>query len=104
MPFVQGWGVEIALLIDLAERFGPACIAQVDVGVRRHRHQNLHDLSVQAAEVMATLLGRTPATAAFAEAVPTLHRADGDDVAVEPRRAPADVARARRRTRPGADD
>jgi hypothetical protein len=29
---------------------------------------------------MATLLSRTPATAAFAEALLTLHRADGDDV------------------------
>jgi glucosyl-3-phosphoglycerate synthase len=80
LPFVQGWGVEVALLIDLAERYGPSCIAQVDVGVRRHRHQNLHDLSVQAAEVMATLLSRTPATAAFAEALLTLHRPDGDNV------------------------
>lgn len=80
VPFVQGWGVEVALLIDLAERYGPGCITQVDVGVRRHRHQNLHDLSVQAAEVMATLLSRTPATAAFAEAILTLHRPDGDDV------------------------
>jgi glucosyl-3-phosphoglycerate synthase len=80
LPFVQGWGVEVALLIDLAERFGPSCIAQVDVGVRRHRHQNLRDLSVQAAEVMATLLSRTPATAAFAEALLTLHRPDGDNV------------------------
>jgi glucosyl-3-phosphoglycerate synthase len=80
VPFVQGWGVEVALLIDLAERYGPACIAQVDVGVRRHRHQNLHDLSVQAAEVMATLLSRTPATAAFAETILRLHRSNGEDV------------------------
>lgn len=89
MPFVQGWGVEVALLIDLAARYGPACIAQVDVGERRHRHQNLHDLAVQAAEVMATLLSRTPATAAFAEDVLALHRADGDDVALNLDERPA---------------
>lgn len=59
IPFVQGWGVEIAMLIDLAERFGPEVITQVDLGLREHRHQPLESLSVQAAEVMATLLSRT---------------------------------------------
>jgi hypothetical protein len=34
---------------------------------------------VQAAEVMATLLSRTPAAAAFAEDVLALHRPDGEN-------------------------
>ena len=51
---------------------------------------------------MATLLGRTPATAAFAEAVLTLHRADGDDVALNlDERPPMSLVRAAP-TRPGA--
>lgn len=77
LPFVEGWGVEIAMLIDIAERFGPSAIAQVDLGTRLHRHQPLSSLAVQAAEVMATLLSRTPATAAFAEDVLSLHRPEG---------------------------
>jgi glucosyl-3-phosphoglycerate synthase len=77
LPFVEGWGVEIAMLIDIAERFGPQAIGQVDLGTRMHRHQPLSSLAVQAAEVMATLLSRTPATAAFAEDVLSLHLPDG---------------------------
>jgi glucosyl-3-phosphoglycerate synthase len=34
VPFVQGWGVEIGLLIDITRRFGLDAIAQVDLGVR----------------------------------------------------------------------
>ena len=60
IPFVQGWGVEIAMLIDVARRYGPEAIAQVDLGTREHRHRSLHALSVQAAEVMATMLARVP--------------------------------------------
>ncbi len=60
LPIVEGWGVEIAMLIDIATRFGVESIAQVAVGVREHRHQSLEALSLQAAEVMATILGRIP--------------------------------------------
>jgi glucosyl-3-phosphoglycerate synthase len=58
IPFVEGWGVEIAMLIDIAATFGVSSIAQVDLGQRLHRHRSLHALSVQAAEVMATALSR----------------------------------------------
>jgi len=58
VPFVQGWGVEIALLLDVADKFGLASITQVDLGIRHHRHRTLESLSVQAAEVMATFLSR----------------------------------------------
>lgn len=75
IPFVEGWGVEIAMLIDLARRFGSAAIGQVDLGERLHRHRALHSLSVQAAEVMATALARAGVQPA-AEA-PALVRPDG---------------------------
>lgn len=58
IPFVEGWGVEIAMLIDVAANFGDSSIVQVDLGQRVHRHRGLHALSVQAAEVMATALLR----------------------------------------------
>lgn len=80
LPFVQGWGVEIAMLIDIARRFGPESIAQVDLGTREHRHRSLHALSVQAAEVMATMLARVPDGSLLSHDDPVLQRADGSAV------------------------
>lgn len=77
IPFVQGWGVEIAMLADILERFGAGAIAQVDVGQRLHRHQTLERLGVQAAEVMATLLSRVGADKAFASDQLALLRPNG---------------------------
>ena len=77
IPFVQGWGVEIAMLADIAERFGAGAIAQVDVGERRHRHQSLENLGVQAAEVMATLISRVGAEKYFASDQLALLRPNG---------------------------
>lgn len=80
IPFVEGWGVEIAILIDIARRCGADSIAQVDLGVREHRNRSLHELSVQAAEVMATVLARRPdGTGLDAEHL-ALTRADGTAV------------------------
>lgn len=62
LEFVQGWGVEMALLIDIAAANGAAAICQVDLGSRLHRHRSLHSLSVQAAEVTATMLDRAGVT------------------------------------------
>ena len=39
LPFVQGYGVDLGLLIDIAELEGTAAIAQVDLGTRRHRNR-----------------------------------------------------------------
>ncbi len=79
LPMVQGWGVEVGLLVDIAARDGAAAIAQVDLGPRLHRHHDLHRLSVQAAEVMSTLLDRAGVAVADADEQ-TLRRADGSDV------------------------
>jgi glucosyl-3-phosphoglycerate synthase len=76
LPFVEGWGVEIAMLVDVAQRYGAASIAQVDLGVRRHRHRSLHELSVQAAEVTAALLTRVKGAPPLPPE-PSLTRADG---------------------------
>ncbi len=78
LPFVTGWGVEMALLIDVANRDGASAIAQVDVGVREHRHRALTDLTVQAAEVTATVLGRV--RGGFARMETTLRRPDGTTI------------------------
>jgi glucosyl-3-phosphoglycerate synthase len=62
LPFVRGYGVDIALLIDMAERFGLDAIAQVDLGVRLHRNRPLAELAPQATAVLQAVLRRaTPA-------------------------------------------
>ncbi|MFM8305416.1 MAG: glucosyl-3-phosphoglycerate synthase [Actinomycetota bacterium] len=58
VPFVQGWGVEIGLLIDLAQHYGTGIFAQADLGVREHRNRPLDQLSPQAMAVLLTALRR----------------------------------------------
>jgi glucosyl-3-phosphoglycerate synthase len=58
LPFVEGWGVELGLLIDVVERFGRRAVAQVDLGVREHRNWPLEDLAPQALAILATGLRR----------------------------------------------
>lgn len=58
VPFVQGYGVELGLLIDLVEANGLESMAQVDLGVRNHRHRPLDELSPQALAVLHTALSR----------------------------------------------
>jgi glucosyl-3-phosphoglycerate synthase len=94
IPFVEGWGAEIGMLIDLAQQFGARSIGQVDLDTRRHRHRSLLELSVQAAEVMATALARTPAVAAFASDELVLTRGDGTSVPIHLDERPP-LARAR---------
>lgn len=54
IAFPQGWGVELALLLEIARRHGVGAIAEVDLGERRHRHHQLEQLALQAAEVLVT--------------------------------------------------
>ena len=58
LPFVQGYGVDLALLVDVAERFGLGAMAQVDLGVRVHRNRPLAELAPQAEAIIATALTR----------------------------------------------
>ena len=53
-----GYGVEMAVLLDVYERDGLDSIAQVDLGERAHSHQSVHDLGVMAAEVLQTAARR----------------------------------------------
>jgi glucosyl-3-phosphoglycerate synthase len=58
VPFVEGWGVELGLLVDISERFGVDAIAQVDLGVREHRNRPLTELAPQAHAILVTALRR----------------------------------------------
>ncbi|WP_326808208.1 MULTISPECIES: glucosyl-3-phosphoglycerate synthase [unclassified Streptomyces] len=54
LPFPVGYGVELALLIDALDLVGLDALAQVDVGVRRHRHQDGPALGRMATAIYAT--------------------------------------------------
>ncbi|MGH9056463.1 MAG: glucosyl-3-phosphoglycerate synthase [Acidimicrobiales bacterium] len=58
VPFVGGYGVDLALLIDVTARFGSSGLAQCDLGERVHRNRTLGELSVQALEVLQVGLQR----------------------------------------------
>ncbi len=58
IPFAVGYGVEIAMLIDVARRFGTSSIAQVDLERRAHRNRPLRELGETAFEVLHTAIRR----------------------------------------------
>jgi glucosyl-3-phosphoglycerate synthase len=58
MAFCTGYGVEIALLIDVCAAVGVDAIAQVDLDVRQNRHRPLEDLAPMAAAVLAAVTCR----------------------------------------------
>ncbi len=58
LPFVTGYGVDIALLIDAYHAVGLEAIAQVDLDVRQNDHQPLRDLGPMASAVLEAVLSR----------------------------------------------
>ncbi|MFC1409403.1 glucosyl-3-phosphoglycerate synthase [Streptacidiphilus sp. N1-12] len=58
LPFATGYGVELGLLVDALELAGLDALAQVDVGVRHHRHQDAQALGRMAAAIQLTALDR----------------------------------------------
>jgi glucosyl-3-phosphoglycerate synthase len=58
VPFFTGYAVEIGMLIDVLNTCGLAAMAQVDVGVRRNRHQDLGNLSRMGYSVLRAALLR----------------------------------------------
>ncbi|MEV4343219.1 glucosyl-3-phosphoglycerate synthase [Actinoplanes sp. NPDC049596] len=70
IPFVSGYGVEIAMLIDLLDLVGLDALAQVDLGERHHRHQGIEALSRMSAQIMVTAWGRLHRRGLVAEPLP----------------------------------
>ncbi|QRP45089.1 glucosyl-3-phosphoglycerate synthase [Amycolatopsis sp. FDAARGOS 1241] len=58
VPFAGGYGVEIGLLLDAEERYGLDGLAQVNLGVRKHRNRSLLQLGVMARQILGTALAR----------------------------------------------
>jgi glucosyl-3-phosphoglycerate synthase len=58
LAFCTGYGVDIALLLDVSAEVGVAALAQVDLDVRQNRHQPLQDLGPMADAVLAAVTSR----------------------------------------------
>lgn len=59
LVFEVDYGVEIGLLLDIVDEFGPDSVTQVSVGSLDHRHRSLAELSIQSEQVLRALLSRT---------------------------------------------
>jgi glucosyl-3-phosphoglycerate synthase len=90
VPFVEGWGVEIGLLIDLVANHGIDALAQVDLDVREHRNRSLEDLGPQAMAILVTGLRRAgvPVDKRLAELIRYDETQHAERVAVEIRERP----------------
>jgi glucosyl-3-phosphoglycerate synthase len=55
IPFVTGYGVEIAMMIDVLTEAGLPAMAQVDLEYRQNRHQPLWDLTRMSSAVLRAL-------------------------------------------------
>lgn len=64
VPFAAGYGVETGLLLDAEASVGLDALAQVNLGVRKHRNRSLLQLGVMARQILGTALARVPGTAA----------------------------------------
>ena len=81
LPFVGGYGVDLALLIDVSRRYGIGALAQVDLGTRIHRNRALDELGPQALAVLQAALHR--ADPALVDEAVTLIRPGAAPVAQE---------------------
>jgi glucosyl-3-phosphoglycerate synthase len=58
VPLDADYGVDVALLIDIARRLGVRSLAEVDLGERVHRNRPLIELAPQARSVVRAILTR----------------------------------------------
>ncbi|MGQ0623079.1 MAG: glucosyl-3-phosphoglycerate synthase [Sporichthyaceae bacterium] len=58
IELADGYGVEIALLIDVLRSHGRDAIAEVDLGTREHRNRPLHQLGQHADDILAAVFDR----------------------------------------------
>ncbi len=80
VSFAQGYGVDVALLIDIAKKFSVESMTQVDLGLRVHRNRPLAELGPMAMAVMQTIIVR--AGVPMPEAVRPLRMADDTELLV----------------------
>jgi len=84
LPFVEGWGVELALLVDMVERFGRDAVTQVDLGTREHRNRPVEELGAQSLAIIATALRRAGLMHFDAPTLELLHADIAGNIEAEP--------------------
>lgn len=88
LPFPVGYGIELGMLVDALHLVGLDALAQVDVGVRKHRHQDGQALGRMAAAIYRTAQLRL----ARAHLIrPALTQFERRGAAFEPRTYPVDT-------------
>lgn len=81
IPFVSDYGVDIGLMIDVLRDHGLSAMAQVDLGLRLHRHQDLAALSAMTQHVRAAFDLRVgPGDTDEVVSTATLFRRDGEQM------------------------
>ena len=77
LPFVHGYGVDLGLVLDVADLFGPEAIVEADLGVRIHRNRPLDELRPQARVVLEVALQRAGMLASPLPECPPLRTVPG---------------------------
>ena len=79
LPFVTGYGVDIALLLDAYRIAGLDQLAQVDLDIRQNAHQPLRDLGPMAYAVLRAVASRLQREGRLREPLPSTFLAPGGD-------------------------
>jgi glucosyl-3-phosphoglycerate synthase len=90
LPFVTGYGVDIALLVDAYMAVGLDALAQVDLEVRQNAHQPLRDLGPMAFAVMHALASRLERDGRLQGPLPTTFYRPGTDELPAPASEPVE--------------
>jgi glucosyl-3-phosphoglycerate synthase len=78
LPFVTGYGVDVALVLDAHRLVGLDGMAQVDLDVRQNAHQPLHDLAPMAYEVLHAVASRLERDGRLQGPLPSAFARPGD--------------------------
>jgi len=62
LTLADGYGIEVALLIDIHLAYGISAITEVHLGERTHRNRPLSQLRTHARDVLDAILARSPLT------------------------------------------
>ena len=79
LPFVTGYGVDIALLLDAYCAVGLDALGQVDLDVRQNAHQSLRDLGPMAYAVLQAVAWRLEREGRLQGPLPTTFLAPGEE-------------------------
>jgi glucosyl-3-phosphoglycerate synthase len=83
LPFVTGYGVDIALLLDAYRAVGLDAIAQVDLDVRQNAHHSLRELGPMAYAVLHAVATRLVREGRLSGPIPDAFSASGSAVPAE---------------------